>query len=210
MSDATTTPAGWKGWATQGAPSSATPAGWRGWAAQGAPSPAPPAGWRGWAAHGAPSPAPPAGWRGWAAHGAPSPAAPAGWLGWAAHTPTNLLLSVLLPPTQAAADTYVPLTLTLDAPGPGPAEQHTLAYVAPGRYALSVPPGVPLTLALASPRYEASSQIFIVAPGATQELSIQLAFRAGQVPATKVRRRYLFTQLIFLLAYVTAHLASVN
>ena len=193
MSDATTTPA--------------APAGWKGWAAQGVASPAAPAGWRGWAAHGAPTLAQPAGWMGWAAHGAPTPAAPTGWLGWATHTPTNLLLSVLLPPTQAAADTYVPLALTLDATGPDAAEQHTLAYVAPGRYALSVPPGVPLTLALASPRYEASSQTFTVEPGATQELSIQLAFRADQVPTTKVRRRYFFSQLIFLLAYATAHLA---
>jgi hypothetical protein len=150
-----------------------------------------PAGWLGWAAYEAPSPAAAPGWLGWAAHEAPSPAAAPGWLGWAAHTPTNLLLSVVLPPTQAAADTYVPLTLTLDTTVPGSAEQQTLAYVAPGRYALSVPPGVPLTLALASPRYEPGTEAFTIAPGATHTLTLQLAFRAGVGggPAWRAPRR---------------------
>jgi len=157
-----------------------------------APTPAP-AGWLGWAGHAAPSPAAAPGWLGWAAHGAATAAALPGWLGWSAYAAPNLLLTVRLPPSQAPADTYVPLTLSLDPADPDPAEHRTLAYAAPGYYALSVPPGVPLTLALASPRYEASSQSFTVAPGATLELVVQLAFPARPARARKVRRRYLFT-----------------
>ena len=159
-----------------------------------APTPTP-AGWLGWAGHSAPSPAAAPGWLGWVAHGTPTAADLPGWLGWSAYAAPNLLLTVRLPPTQAPADTYVPLTLTLDpaAPGADPTEHRTLAYAAPGYYALSVPPGVPLTLALASSRYEASSQTVSVAPGATLELVIQLAFRPRPARACKVRRRYLFT-----------------
>ena len=140
----------------------------------------------------APTPTP-AGWLGWVAHGTPTAADLPGWLGWSAYAAPNLLLTVRLPPTQAPADTYVPLTLSLDAASSDPAEHRTLAYAAPGYYALSVPPGVPLTLALASSRYEASSQTVSVAPGATLELVIQLAFRPRPARACKVRRRYLFT-----------------
>jgi len=174
------------------APAPTAPAGWLGWAAQSVASPAAPAGWLGWAAQSAASPAAPAGWLGWAAQGAASGAAPAGWLGWAAQAPLNLRVVVLLPPTQAPTDTYVPLTLTLSsAPtGPGPAEQQVLPYAAPGVLALSAPPEVPLTLALASPRYEASSQPLLLAAGQELTLTLQLAFRAGRRPATKVRRHY--------------------
>jgi hypothetical protein len=124
---------------------------------------------------------------GWVAQGAPSLAQPAGLVGWVATTVANLHLTVLLPPTQAPADTYVPLTLVL---GAGTPEEQVLAYAAPGHYALSVPPGVPLTLAATSPRYEDSTQSINIEAGSKAELTIQLAFRAGAAPAVKVRRHY--------------------
>lgn len=147
----------------------------------------------GWVAQGRASRAAAPGLVGWVAQGRASRAAPAGLAGWAATTAPNLLLTVLLPPTQAPADTYVPFSLTLS--GPAPADYQPLApYAAPGHYALSAPPGVPLTLALASPRYEASRQELRLEAGGQLTLTIQLAFRAGAAAggaAYKVRRRYL-------------------
>lgn len=152
-----------------------------------------PAGLAGWATQGRASRAAAPGLAGWVAQGRASRATPAGLAGWAAITAPNLLLTVLLPPTQAPADTYVPFSLTLA--GPVPADYQLLGpYAAPGRYALSVPPEVALTLALASPRYEASSQVLHLAAGTPLALTIQLAFRAdegGPMAARKVRRRYL-------------------
>jgi len=141
----------------------------------------------GWAAQGAPSRAAAPGLVGWVAQGAPSLAAPAGLVGWVAATAPNLYLTVRPPATQAPADTYVPLTLVL---GAGTPDQQVLTYTAPGRYALSVPPGVALSLATASPRYEPTIQQVSVAAGTPAELTIQLAFRVGLAVATKVRRHY--------------------
>jgi len=141
-----------------------------------------------------PTLAAPAGWPGWSAQGVPTLAAPAGWPGWAAGQPLNLRLTVRLPATQAPADTYVPLTLALTyAPLDatlGPPEHLALPYAAGGQYGLSAPPGVQLTLAVESARYEAASQVATLAAGQLTELVVQLAFRAGARPqATKVRRR---------------------
>jgi hypothetical protein len=161
-----------------------------GWAAQGQATRAAVPGLVGWAAQGRASRAAAPSLVGWAAQGRATRAAAPGLAGWAASTAPNLRLSVLLPPTQAPADTYVPFTLTLA--GPTSADYQLLApYAAPGRYALSVPPEVALTLVLASPRYEARRQVLRLAAGGLLTLTIQLAFRADGAVARKVRRHYL-------------------
>jgi hypothetical protein len=145
-------------------------------------------GLRGWSAQGRPTRVALPGLRGWVAQSQPTRATQPGLRGWASTRPDNLVLTITLPPTQALADTYVPLRVEMHY---GATVLRTLAYSGGGRYVLQVPPNVPLTLASISPRYVATSQELTVAPGQTAEVTIALAFAAELVPASKTRRRYL-------------------
>ncbi|GAB3638750.1 hypothetical protein GCM10027422_43400 [Hymenobacter arcticus] len=148
----------------------------------------------GWATQAQPTTASAPGLRGWAAQARPTTASAPGLRGWAAGYRLNLRLTVLLPPTQAPADTLVPLDLVLTyqptEAGASPVRRGLPAYVAPGPYALSVPPDVLLTLTGTSPRYQLLTQTLTLAPGQVAELTLQLAFRTEALPqSTKVRRR---------------------
>ena len=131
---------------------------------------------------------------GWAAQARPTTATAPGLRGWVAGQRLNLRLRVLPPPTQAPADTLVPLDLVLSYqptdPDAGPVRRALPPYAAPGPYALSAPPEVLLTLTASSVRYQTLSQTLTLAPGQVLELTLQLAFRPEALPQpSKVRRR---------------------
>ena len=131
---------------------------------------------------------------GWAAQARPTTATAPGLRGWVAGQRLNLRLRVLPPPTQAPADTLVPLDLVLSyqpaEAGAAPVHRALPAYAAPGPYLLSVPPDVLLTLSGSSVRYLPLTQTLTVAPGQVAELTLQLAFAPGALPQpSKTRRR---------------------